>query len=108
MRDTPAFTEGFHPFRRGVGLAVEAIKVVHPGQDWKTVVATPINCSPEGPWMNIHKNARLTPQGRLLMVRRIEEEGWKVADAALAAGISKRRVGWNLFPLLMRAPGRTV
>ena len=41
--------------------------------------------------MNIHKNARLTPQGRLLMVRRIEEEGWKVADAAAAAGLSVRR-----------------
>jgi transposase InsO family protein len=67
------------------------MKVVHPGEDWEAVVATPINCSPEGPWMNIHKNARLTPQGRFLMVRRIEEEGWKVADAAVAAGISKRR-----------------
>jgi len=41
--------------------------------------------------MNVHKNARLTPQGRLLMVRRIKEEGWKVADAALAAGLSERR-----------------
>jgi transposase InsO family protein len=41
--------------------------------------------------MNVHKNARLTPQGRLLMVRRIEEEGWKVADAASAAGLSVRR-----------------
>ena len=41
--------------------------------------------------MNVHKNARLTPQGRLLMVVRIEEEGWKVADAAAAAGLSERR-----------------
>jgi transposase len=55
------------------------------------VVATPINCSPEGSRMNIHKNARLTPQGRLLMVRRIDEEGWKVASAATAAGLSERR-----------------
>jgi transposase InsO family protein len=67
------------------------MKVVHPGQDWKAVVARPINCSPEGPRMNIHKNARLTWQGRLLMVRRIIEEGWKVADAAAAAGLSQRR-----------------
>src|SRR5580704_4446529 len=67
------------------------MKVVHPGLDWKAVVATPINCSPKGPWMNIHKNARLTPQGRLLMVLRIEEEGWKVADAASTAGLSERR-----------------
>jgi len=70
---------------------VEAMKVVHPGLDWKAVVATPTNCSPEGPRMNIHKNARLTPQGRLLMVLRIEDEGWKVADAAAAAGLSERR-----------------
>jgi len=41
--------------------------------------------------MNMHKNARLTPQGRLLMVRRIEEEGWTVAAAAAAAGLSVRR-----------------
>jgi leucine-zipper of insertion element IS481 len=26
--------------------------------------------------MNVHKNARLTPQGRLLLVRRVTEEGW--------------------------------
>jgi hypothetical protein len=37
--------------------------------------------------MNLRKNARLTPQGRLL----IEEQGWKVTDAALAAGLSVRR-----------------
>jgi transposase InsO family protein len=41
--------------------------------------------------MNVHKNARLTPQGRLLMVRRIEEQGWRIADAAVAAGLSLRR-----------------
>jgi hypothetical protein len=41
--------------------------------------------------MNLRKNARLTPQGRLLMVCRIEEQGWKVTDAALAAGLSVRR-----------------
>jgi hypothetical protein len=28
--------------------------------------------------MNIHKNARLTPQGRLLLVERITEAGWSV------------------------------
>src|SRR6266446_1078233 len=41
--------------------------------------------------MNVHKNARLTPQGRLLLVRRVTEEGWRIADAAHAAGISERR-----------------
>ena len=40
--------------------------------------------------MNIHKNARLTPQGPLLLVtgRRI---GWRIAEAAKAAGISQRQ-----------------
>jgi hypothetical protein len=41
--------------------------------------------------MNIHKNARLTPQGRLLLVKRIEEAGWSVVPAAQAAGISVRQ-----------------
>lgn len=41
--------------------------------------------------MNIHKNARLTPQGRLLLVERVTEMGWSVAQAAQAAGISVRQ-----------------
>ena len=41
--------------------------------------------------MNIHKNARLTLQGRVLLVRRITEEGWRIVDAASAAGISVRQ-----------------
>ena len=41
--------------------------------------------------MNIHPNARLTPHGRTLMVSRILDEGWRVADAAAAAGLSERR-----------------
>ena len=41
--------------------------------------------------MNVHKNARLTPQGRALLVRRITEEGWRIVDAANAAGISVRQ-----------------
>jgi len=39
--------------------------------------------------MNIHKNARLTPRGRVLMVERIEA-GWAVARAAQASGVSVR------------------
>jgi len=35
--------------------------------------------------MNVHKNARLTPSGRVLMVQRIER-GWSVARAARQAG----------------------
>lgn len=41
--------------------------------------------------MNIHKNARLTPQGRLLLVERITQRGWSVAQAAQAAGLSTRQ-----------------
>ena len=40
--------------------------------------------------MNIHKNARLTPVGRALMISRIEQEGWSVARAAEASGVSRR------------------
>jgi hypothetical protein len=41
--------------------------------------------------MDLHKNARLTPQGRGLLVQRIRIEGWRVADAAAAAGLSERQ-----------------
>ena len=40
--------------------------------------------------MNVHKNARLTPIGRAVMISRIEDEGWPVARAAEAAGLSRR------------------
>jgi len=40
--------------------------------------------------MNIHKNARMTVHGRVLLVERIEAEGWRVAEAAHSAGISQR------------------
>ena len=40
--------------------------------------------------MNIHHNARLTPLGRAAMISRIETEGWPVAKAAEAFGISRR------------------
>jgi hypothetical protein len=38
--------------------------------------------------MNIHQNARLTAQGRLLLVERITEAGWSVVQAAQAAGVA--------------------
>ena len=41
--------------------------------------------------MNMHKNARLMPQGRLLLVQRVIEQGWTVGSAASAAGLSKRQ-----------------
>jgi transposase InsO family protein len=40
--------------------------------------------------MNSHKNARLTPFSRELMIRRILEERWPVTKAAEAAGVSER------------------
>jgi len=40
--------------------------------------------------MNVHKNARLTPLGRAVMISRIENEGWPVARAAQASGVCRR------------------
>ena len=40
--------------------------------------------------MKVHKNARMTVHGRLLLVARVRELGWRVEDAALAAGVSVR------------------
>lgn len=40
--------------------------------------------------MNIHKNARLTPTGRALLVSRVETQGWTVKAASLCAGVSNR------------------
>jgi transposase InsO family protein len=38
--------------------------------------------------MNIHSSARTSPAGRALLVRRIQQEAWSVAEAAEAAGVS--------------------
>jgi transposase InsO family protein len=40
--------------------------------------------------MRLHRNARLTPAGRLLLCQRVREEAWTVAEAAEAAGCSER------------------
>ncbi len=37
-----------------------------------------------------HPNAKLTPAGRLILVMRILEEGWPVAQAACAMGVSRQ------------------
>lgn len=42
--------------------------------------------------MNIHKNARTTPQSRALIVQRVEVEHWPVSAVAIAFGISERTV----------------
>ena len=40
--------------------------------------------------MKLHRNAKLTPEGRQLLVRRIEDEGWTVNEAAESVGVSER------------------
>jgi IS30 family transposase len=40
--------------------------------------------------MNVHKNARLTPAGRAVMIDRIEAQDWPVKRAAEASGVSAR------------------
>jgi transposase InsO family protein len=40
--------------------------------------------------MNIHENARSIPASRVLLVRRVRQEGWRVREAARAAGVSQR------------------
>src|SRR4051812_41456814 len=40
--------------------------------------------------MKLHANARLSPNGRRLLIDRLEIDGWDIRDAAKAAGISVR------------------
>jgi transposase InsO family protein len=40
--------------------------------------------------VHLHPNAKLTPKTRLLLVRRVLEEGWAVARAARAGGVSRQ------------------
>jgi transposase InsO family protein len=40
--------------------------------------------------MKVHANAPLGPKGRLTMVLRVLEQGWSLAEAAAAAGVSER------------------
>jgi transposase len=42
--------------------------------------------------MNIHKNARTTPQSRALIVHRVLREYWPVSAVAIAFGVSERTV----------------
>lgn len=44
--------------------------------------------------MDIHKNARLTPKSRALLVDRVLGEGWTVAEASRVVGVSER-TGWK-------------
>jgi transposase InsO family protein len=40
-----------------------------------------------------HRNARLTPHGRLLLCERVALHGWKLCEAAAAAGVSRQTAG---------------
>jgi len=40
--------------------------------------------------MNVHQHARMTVHGRVLLVKRVRAQGWRVAAAAQAAGVSER------------------
>jgi transposase InsO family protein len=42
--------------------------------------------------MNIHKNARTTPQSRAVLVHRVLQEHWPVSAVAMAFGVSERTV----------------
>lgn len=42
--------------------------------------------------MNVHKNARTTPQSRALMVHRVLQEHWPVSAVAVGFGVSERTV----------------
>jgi transposase len=42
--------------------------------------------------MKLHRNASTCPHSRLLLVKRVREEGWKLAEAAASAGVSVRTV----------------
>ena len=43
--------------------------------------------------MKLHANARTCPKSRRLIVKRVTEEGWSLAAAAEAAGVSERTAG---------------
>ena len=40
--------------------------------------------------MQVHRNAKTTPNMRALLVQRVRQEHWSPAEAAAAAGISVR------------------
>jgi transposase InsO family protein len=67
------------------------MKVVHPGEPGQAVGCDTVSADRGITRMNMHKNARLTPQGRRLLVQRITDQGWTVASAACAAGLSERQ-----------------
>ena len=68
-----------------------AMEVVHPGRSWKVVAAT-FATPARSRRMDVHQNAKTTPHGRRLMIKRLAE-GWTVAGVAAAAGVTAKTVG---------------
>ncbi len=58
--------------------------------------------------MMLHANAPLSPKGRLVLCRRVEEEGWTLRAAAEAAGLSVRSAGKVAGALSLRGGGWAV
>ncbi len=54
--------------------------------------------------MSAHKNARMTPLDRAVMVRRIEVEGWTARAVADAFAVSERTVRKWLAPYRAEGP----
>src|SRR3954447_24216764 len=66
------------------------MEVVHPGLNWKVVAAAHATAA----WsrrMDVHRNARTSRHGRLLLIRRLPE-GWSMAAVAAAMGVDARTV----------------
>ena len=76
---------------RGGCLAVVPHHVVHPGLlgGWGCLS----HQSQGGHRMKLHANARTCPKSRALIASRVLEQGWSLAAAAEAAGVSERTAG---------------
>src|SRR5215831_17676759 len=53
-------------------------------------VTTPTQLPERGPRVKIHRNAKTTPSMRALIVERVRQHHWRVAEAAAAAGVTRR------------------
>jgi len=70
-------------------LAVTRQEVVHPGRPGESSGCQVITHPDQEAWMNIHKNARLTPYRRQELVARVER-GEPVTAVARAFGVSRQ------------------
>src|SRR3989442_12726748 len=70
-------------------LGVTRQEVVHPGRPGESSGCQVITHPDQEAWMNIHKNARLTPYRRQELVARVER-GEPVTAVARAFGVSRQ------------------